>query len=231
MGAFFFVYNVIMMPSKSFDKWPVAIKKEMQKSYFQDLIRFVENERKPGELIFPPRDLMFTAFETTPYDCVKVVILGQDPYHKRGQAHGLSFSVPDGVKRPPSLMNIYKELNAVDERQSGNLLDWAEQGVFLLNSVLTVKEGQAASHRGKGWEDFTDVVLKTLNKKKEPVVFMLWGAYAQKKAVFLDNESHLVLCAPHPSPLSAYRGFLGCGHFHKANQFLRAQKAKPINWV
>jgi len=216
---------------KDLKEWPKEIHSEFEKDYFKKLQAFLEKERASGAAIFPDEKNTFCAFQKTSYKDVKVVILGQDPYHKRGQAHGLSFSVPKGVKRPPSLTNIYKELSALELRMDGSLLDWAEQGVFLLNSVLTVREAEAASHRNKGWERFTDLVLKSLNKSSQPVVYLLWGSYAQKKAFFLDNKDHLVLEAPHPSPLSAYRGFLGCGHFKKANDYLRKNGLEPIKWV
>lgn len=230
MGRFF-LYKAKMSLKKELKHWPEKIQSEISKDYFVSLQSFLKKEKSDGNLVFPKKKDIFRAFQVTPYDEVKLVILGQDPYHGAGQAHGLSFSVPKGVKRPPSLMNIYKELDAVDARPHGDLIDWAEQGVFLLNSVLTVRDGQAASHRNKGWEVFTDEVLKSLNARTQPVVYLLWGAYAQKKAVFLDNQNHLVLQAPHPSPLSAYRGFLGCGHFEKANQFLEAKGLLPIKWV
>jgi len=220
-----------MMHTNDLSKWPKAVREELSKDYFVQLQQFLETEHKSNTPVFPEPKQIFSAFKTTEFKNVKVVILGQDPYHKKGQAHGLSFSVPSGVKRPPSLVNIYKELDALELRPEGNLEDWAQQGVFLLNSVLTVREGAAASHRNKGWETFTDSVLKALNKSKSPVVYMLWGAYAQKKAAFLDNKNHLVLQAPHPSPLSAYRGFLGSGHFEKANHFLVENGLEPIKWV
>jgi uracil-DNA glycosylase len=230
MGRFF-LYKDQMIQTKDLKCWPKEVRSEMQKNYFQDLTAFLDKEKSSGATVFPEDKNIFKAFKTVPYEKVKVVILGQDPYHKKDQAHGLSFSVPNGVKRPPSLMNIYKELNAVELRPEGSLDDWAEQGVFLLNTVLTVREGEAASHQNRGWELFTDAVLRSLNKSELPVVFMLWGAQARKKASFLDNDKHLVLEAPHPSPLSAYRGFLGCGHFEIANKHLRDNGLKPIKWV
>jgi len=220
-----------MIQTKDLKHWPKEILLETKKDYFHKLNGFLNSEKLKGVGIFPEQKNIFNAFKITPFEAVKVVILGQDPYHKAGQAHGLSFSVPEGVKRPPSLMNIYKELQVVEQRPTGNLSDWAEQGVFLLNSVLTVRESEAASHKNRGWEIFTDAVLKALNKSENPVVFMLWGSYAQKKAAFLDNVNHLVLQAPHPSPLSAYRGFLGCGHFETANQYLIKRGLEPIKWV
>lgn len=183
--------------------------------------------------IFPPVHQVFSAFDHCSYGQVKVVILGQDPYHGQGQAHGLAFSVAESVAIPPSLQNIYKELQAdcgISPPTDGNLEAWAKQGVFLLNTCLTVVEGQANSHKGLGWEEFTDGVISLLNQKQEPVVYLLWGAASIKKARLLDNPKHLILTAPHPSPLSAYRGFWGCGHFSKANDFLLSQGLAPIQW-
>ena len=184
--------------------------------------------------VLPPRHQTFRAFELCPLDKVKVVILGQDPYHGEGQAHGLCFSVQPGVRPPPSLVNIYKELESdlgIPRPRHGFLESWAKQGVLLLNSVLTVEMGQAAAHQGKGWEPFTDEIIRIVNAKTEPVVFLLWGAYAQKKAAFVDADRHLVLKAAHPSPLSAHNGFLGCRHFSKANAFLEANGQTPIDWT
>jgi len=225
------LYKIKMMHTNDLSRWPKEVRDEFGKDYFVQLQQFLESEQKSNAPIFPEVSQIFSAFKATDYNKVKVVILGQDPYHKKGQAHGLSFSVPSGVKRPPSLVNIYKEIGVLESRTDGNLTDWAQQGVFLLNSVLTVREGSAASHKNKGWETFTDSVLQALNKSEQPIVYMLWGAYAQKKASFLDNKNHLVLEAPHPSPLSAYRGFLGSGHFEKANQFLAEKGLEPIKWA
>ena len=219
------------MKTTDLKAWPSQVSEELEKDYFQNLIRFLEKEREQNAQIFPKEADILKAFKATPYDKVKVVILGQDPYHKKGQAHGLSFSVPGGVKPPPSLVNIYKELDLDVKSRGGDLTRWTEQGVFLLNSVLTVREGEAASHRNKGWENFTDFVLSQLNNNSQPIVFMLWGAYALNKSRFLNNSRHLVLRAPHPSPLSAYRGFFGCGHFMKANEFLIEHNKEPINWA
>ncbi|MGH1468545.1 MAG: uracil-DNA glycosylase [Bdellovibrionales bacterium] len=213
-------------------EWYKPLKEEFEKPYFKDLEVFL-NQEAQDKNIFPKLEDSFAAFNKTPLSKVRVVILGQDPYHGPGQAHGLSFSVPKGIKIPPSLRNIFKELAETFPKESflkGDLTSWAEQGVFLLNSVLTVEESKAASHKKKGWETFTDSVLRVLNKQPQPIVFLLWGAYAHKKAEFLSNKNHLVLHAPHPSPLSAHRGFLGCGHFKKAQSFLAKQGGEPINW-
>ncbi len=184
--------------------------------------------------VYPPRDDIFAALSLTPPDHVKVVILGQDPYHGPGQAHGLSFSVQDGVKLPPSLRNIYKELEIEFQQpmpKNGNLSSWAAQGVLLLNATLTVEAEKAGSHQKRGWEEFTDDVIAAISQHHDHIVFMLWGSYAQKKAAMIDRHKHLVLEAPHPSPLSAHRGFLGCGHFSKANEYLEQQGQKPIRWI
>jgi uracil-DNA glycosylase len=199
-----------------------------------ELKQFLLAERDAGKRIFPAGSNWFRALDLTPLDKVKVVILGQDPYHGPGQAHGLCFSVPDGVRPPPSLVNIYKELRSdlgIEPPAHGFLEHWARQGVLLLNSVLTVEMGLAASHRDRGWERFTDAVIRLVNAKQQPVVFMLWGSYAQKKAAFVDTSRHLVLKAPHPSPLSAHSGFLGCKHFSKANAFLQSHGLAPIDWA
>ncbi|MCC7038659.1 MAG: uracil-DNA glycosylase, partial [Alphaproteobacteria bacterium] len=179
--------------------------------------------------IYPAAQNIYAALNTTPFDSVRVVILGQDPYHGPDQAHGLSFSVRDGVKIPPSLRNIYKEIGGAMPK-SGDLTPWAKQGVLLLNATLTVQAEQAGSHQGRGWEQFTDAIIRALNDRGEHIVFMLWGSYAQKKGAFIDRKKHLVLEAPHPSPLSAHRGFLGCGHFVKANEYLKQQGRKAIDW-
>lgn len=213
--------------------WKQRLQAEFQKPYMNQLKQFLKSELDKGKTIYPKGREYFSAFDYTPIDKVKVVILGQDPYHGPGQAHGLCFSVKPGVPAPPSLVNIYKELNSdlgVSRVNHGYLLDWAKQGVLLLNSVLTVEKHKAASHRGKGWEIFTDKVIEVINQRTEPVVFMLWGSYAQKKAAFVDRNKHVVLEAPHPSPLSASRGFLGCKHFSKANDFLIKSGQAPIDW-
>ena len=205
---------------------------ESSKPYYSELMKFVDSEYSAGE-VFPPREKIFRSLELTPIDSVKCVILGQDPYHDVGQAHGLAFSVNPGVKIPPSLANIYKELQ--DELgtyipDNGFLEKWAKQGVLLLNTVLTVRAHEANSHKGKGWEKFTDSVISEVNKLDHPVVFMLWGKPAQSKKKLLTNPKHLVLETVHPSPLSVYRGFRGCGHFAKCNEFLQANGEAPIDW-
>ena len=198
------------------------------------LSAFLRQRRAAGATIYPPGGEIFSAFDATPFDAVKVVILGQDPYHGPGQAHGLCFSVRPGVPVPPSLDNIYKELardTGFVRPDHGCLLPWARRGVLLLNSVLTVEAGQPGSHQGKGWEGFTDHVVDVLNREREQLVFLLWGSYAQKKGAVIDARRHRVLKAPHPSPLSAHRGFLGCGHFSAANQSLARSGQAPIDWA
>jgi uracil-DNA glycosylase len=212
--------------------WLPAVEEEFRKPYYKELYKFIVNEYNTT-VIYPPADDIFNAFHFTPLSKVKVVILGQDPYHNERQAHGLSFSVLPGNDTPPSLQNIYKELN--DDLgcyipNNGYLKKWAEQGVLLLNTVLTVRAHQANSHQNRGWEKFTDAVIEAVNAKEEPVVFLLWGAPAGKKAKMLTNPNHLVLTAPHPSPLSAYRGFFGCKHFSQTNEFLKAHGLEPIDW-
>ena len=214
--------------------WLEPLRAEFEQPYMSDLKRFLLAERERGRTIFPRAADWFRALDLTPLDKVRVVILGQDPYHGPGQAHGLCFSVPPGVRPPPSLVNIFKELErdlGIRPSPHGFLEHWASQGVLLLNSVLTVEMGLAASHRDKGWERFTDAVVRIVNDKAEPVVFMLWGSYAQKKAHFVDSARHLVLKAPHPSPLSAHSGFLGCRHFSQANRFLEQRGLAPIDWA
>ena len=214
--------------------WRSALASELQQPYLADLAAFLEGETHP---IYPPRELIFNAFQKTPFDEVKVVILGQDPYHAYGQAHGLCFSVPKNVSPPPSLQNIFKEMNrdmGIPIPKQGCLEAWAEQGILLLNTTLTVREGAPLSHHGKGWERFTDAVLVAIYKKKEPTAFVLWGKSAQEKYKKLkglaDGGPHLILQGPHPSPLSAHRGFFGCGHFSKINQFLIETGQTPISW-
>ncbi|MCR4840283.1 MAG: uracil-DNA glycosylase [Lachnospiraceae bacterium] len=212
--------------------WLPVLEPEFKKEYYKNLYSFVKKEYSERK-IFPPANDIFTAFHLTPLSDVKVVILGQDPYHNDGQAHGLSFSVRPGIDIPPSLLNIYKEQH--DDLgnyipNNGYLTKWAEQGVLLLNTVLTVRAHEAASHKGRGWEEFTDAVIKVLNEQDRPIVFMLWGSPARSKKSMLNNPKHLILEAPHPSPLSAYRGFFGCGHFSKANAFLKGNGIKPIDW-
>jgi uracil-DNA glycosylase len=212
--------------------WKTALQPEFDKTYFVSLVDFVRREYT-SKKIFPPAPLIFNAFDQCPLEEVKVVILGQDPYHGAGQAHGLCFSVNDGVDFPPSLINIFKEINrdlAVSVPPTGNLIRWAKQGVLLLNATLTVEAHKAGSHQGKGWEIFTDAVIKLLSEKKENLVFMLWGSYAQQKGAYIDSSRHLVLKSVHPSPLSAYRGFIGCGHFSAANNYLLSKGKKEIVW-
>lgn len=218
--------------------WRAALGPEFASPYMAELRAFLVAERAAGKAIFPPAGAWFRALDLTPPDRVRVVILGQDPYHGPGQAHGLCFSVPPGVRPPPSLANIYKELKSdlgIDPPAHGCLESWARQGVLLLNSVLTVEQGRAASHQGRGWERFTDAVIAHVAARSEPVVFLLWGSYAQKKAAFVRDVTagghHLVLKAAHPSPLSAHNGFLGCRHFSKANAFFEARELPPIDWA
>jgi len=214
--------------------WKSRLENEFSQPYMGVLRQFLLERKQQGSVIYPPGDLIFNALNTTPFDEVKVVILGQDPYHGPGQAHGLCFSVPEGVAIPPSLVNIYKELEADLETsppRSGNLQHWAEQGVLLLNAVLTVERGNAGSHQGKGWERFTDRVISELNENRDGLVFMLWGNYALKKGAMIDRDRHLVLTAPHPSPLSAHRGFFGCRHFSSANEWLKKYDLVPVDWV
>ncbi|MGN6738096.1 uracil-DNA glycosylase [Neisseria sp. P0022.S007] len=214
--------------------WHEAIGAEKEKAYFQTILEKVRHERQAGITVYPPERDVFNAFRTTEFGNVKVVILGQDPYHGAGQAHGLAFSVQPEIAVPPSLVNIYKELATDIEGfqipQHGYLQHWAEQGVLLLNTVLTVRAGAAHSHATFGWEVFTDEVIRQLDKEREHLVFMLWGSHAQKKGAFIDRNRHLVLTAPHPSPLSAYRGFFGCKHFSQANAYLQAHGLEPIDW-
>ena len=213
--------------------WLAQLESEFDQPYMQKLRSFLRAEKAAGKRIFPPGNEFFNAFDHTPLDKVKVVILGQDPYHGEGQAHGLCFSVRPGVKVPPSLQNIYKEINAelgLPIPSHGHLTSWADQGVLLLNSVLSVECAQAASHQGQGWETFTDKVIEVINTRREGVVFMLWGSYAQRKGAIIDTERHCVLKAPHPSPLSAHRGFFGCGHFKAANDYLQSRGVAPLDW-
>ena len=215
------------------DSWKQALADQFSAPYMADLKSFLQAEKQDGKVIFPRGPEYFRALDLAPLGQVKVVILGQDPYHGDGQAHGLCFSVQPDVKIPPSLVNIYKELQTdlgIAPVRHGFLEHWAKQGVLLLNSVLTVERSLAASHQGRGWEKFTDAVIAQVNQQQTPVVFMLWGAYAQKKAAFVDQTRHLVLKAPHPSPLSAYNGFFGSRHFSKANAFLEQHGLQPIDW-
>ena len=213
--------------------WRDVLQQEKGKPYFQDVLRFVEEQRSSGKIVYPKNSEIFNALTLTPFKEVRVVILGQDPYHGPNQAHGLCFSVRPPVAPPPSLVNIFQELNSdlgITKPSHGCLESWAKQGVLLLNAVLTVEEGKPGSHAGHGWETFTDRVIQELNEKRQHLVFLLWGAYAQKKAGFVDRSRHCVLEAPHPSPLSAHRGFLGCKHFSKANDYLVLTGQKPVSW-
>ena len=212
--------------------WLGPLSAEFKKPYYAKLYQTIREEYSTRQ-IFPPADEIFTAFEMTPLSDVKVVILGQDPYHGDGQAHGLCFSVKPDVETPPSLVNMYKELNSdlgCYIPNNGYLTKWAKQGVLMLNTVLTVRAHQANSHRGIGWEEFTDAAIKALNEQDRPIVYLLWGKPAQTKKAMLNNPKHLILEAPHPSPLSAYRGFLGCQHFSKTNEFLKINGLEPIDW-
>lgn len=215
------------------ESWAPVIKPLFRQEYMKRLSAFVQEERRRYE-VYPPQELVFNAFRLTPFSEVKVVILGQDPYHNVGQAHGLSFSVPEGIAFPPSLKNIFAELSTDIEGfqipSSGDLTKWAKQGVLLLNATLTVRAHQAASHQKQGWERFTDEIIAKVSSELEHVVFLLWGSYAQQKAVLIDAGKHLVLKAVHPSPLSVYRGFFGCRHFSKANAYLQAHGKQPIDW-
>lgn len=214
--------------------WNAVLHAEFEKAYFQELQAFLQAETQAGHTVYPAASEIFAAFEQTPFEAVRVVILGQDPYHGAGQAHGLSFSVPNGVAIPPSLQNIYKELAADIQGflppPHGNLTAWAQRGVLLLNSMLSVRANEAASHQNRGWEHFTDAAIQALNAQRSGIVFLLWGSYAQKKGAFIDRHKHLVLQSVHPSPLSAYRGFLGCRHFSQANLYLQQHGISPINW-
>jgi len=213
--------------------WLDYLKEEFDTPYLLALKDFLLAEKEQGKVIHPKGNLIFNALNSTPFDKVKVVILGQDPYHGADQAHGLSFSVLPGVKIPPSLVNIFKELSqdlGIKIPSHGYLQSWADQGVLLLNATLTVEQNNAGSHQGKGWEQFTDRAIQQLNEHREGLVFLLWGAYAQKKGQFIDNKKHLVLSAPHPSPLSAHRGFFGIKHFSKANEYLTKNNVTPIDW-
>lgn len=213
--------------------WKEILKQEFNKPYFLQVATFLRTEKLAGKTIYPPGSLIFNAFNTTPFEKVKLVIIGQDPYHGQGQAHGLSFSVQNGVNTPPSLINIFKELNSdigVPIPNHGNLSHWAEQGVLLLNASLTVRANEPMSHSKAGWAAFTDSVIKKISERKEHVVFFLWGKFAQEKQVLIDETKHLVLKAAHPSPLSAYNGFFGCRHFSKANEYLVSNGIDPIDW-
>lgn len=220
--------EVIIEPS-----WKEALNKEFSREYFSSLVAFLRGEKLAGKVIYPPGRLIFNAFRLTPFDKVKVIILGQDPYHNKGQAMGLSFSVPDNMPLPPSLKNIYKEIEEDCkislQGKTGNLEGWARQGVFLLNTILTVEASKAASHSKIGWEEFTSAVIRTLSEKKNGLIFMLWGNFAKSKAELIDKNKHTILMAAHPSPLAG-GAFFGCKHFSKCNQILAAEGLKPIDW-
>jgi uracil-DNA glycosylase len=215
------------------ESWQVHLGEALARPPMPELSQFLRDEKAKGKIIYPPGAQMFEAFNQTPFEAVRVVILGQDPYHGPGQAHGLSFSVPSGVAIPPSLLNIFKELErdlGLPRPTSGNLQAWASRGVLLLNAVLSVEQAKPGSHQNKGWEGFTDSAIEALVGDREGLVFMLWGAYAQAKGRIIDSRRHCVLRAPHPSPLSAHRGFLGCGHFSAANRYLQGRGQTPIDW-
>lgn len=218
---------------KLHESWKNVLSEEFSKPYFKSLKTFLENERNSGQIIYPPGPLIFSALDSTPFDEVKVIILGQDPYHNPGQAEGLSFSVPKGQKLPPSLQNIFKELKTdlgIETPNHGNLKKWAKQGVLLLNATLTVRENQPGSHQKKGWENFTDSIIRELSFRKNGLIFILWGKYAQAKINLIDTTKHFILQAPHPSPFSVERGFYGCKHFSKTNELLTEQGLTPIDW-
>jgi len=214
--------------------WKKYLKSEFDKPYFHQIVTFIKSEMAVGKTIYPKGSLIFNAFNITPFEKVAVVIIGQDPYHGKNQAHGLSFSVPKGMKAPPSLVNIFKELkNDVGltiDNNNGDLTTWAKQGVLLLNAALTVRAGEPFSHAKYGWADFTDAVIKKISDEKEGVVFILWGKFAQQKQSMIDEGKHFILTAPHPSPFSADKGFFGCKHFSKTNQFLIKSGKDPIDW-
>lgn len=213
--------------------WKEVLKPEFTKTYFQQVVTHLKMEKMAGKVIYPPGSMIFHAFDKTPFDKVKVVILGQDPYHNPGQAHGLSFSVPEGVTPPPSLINIYKEITSdlgVTMTRQGNLEKWAERGVLLLNAALTVRANEPASHSKIGWMDFTDSVIRHISNEKDHVVFLLWGKFAQEKQQLIDETKHLVLKAAHPSPFSADKGFFGCRHFSRTNEYLVKNGIDPIDW-
>lgn len=221
-------------PGALHSSWQQVLGQELEQPYMLNLKAFLQAEKNAGKQIYPPGPLIFNAFNHTPFDQVRVVIIGQDPYHGPGQAHGLSFSVPAGVALPPSLRNIFKEIEAdLGVRMSGNgdLTPWADQGVLLLNATLTVEESKANSHQGQGWEQFTDAAIRALNAQRDGLVFVLWGSYAQKKGAVIDASRHLVLKSVHPSPLSAHRGFFGQKQFSSINQYLLGRGQAPINWV
>jgi uracil-DNA glycosylase len=216
------------------ESWQASLQPEFDAAYMQGLTSFLQAEQNAGKSVYPQRAYWFRALELTPLERVRAVIIGQDPYHGPDQAHGLCFSVPNAVRPPPSLVNIYKELESdlgITRCPHGNLEHWARQGVLLLNSVLTVAAGQPASHSKRGWEKFTDAVIRAVNDRADPAVFLIWGKYAQEKAAIVDADKHLVLTAAHPSPLAAYTGFFGCRHFSQTNAFLSARNLQPIDWA
>lgn len=220
-------------PGQLHPSWQAVIGDEFNKPYMQALRAFLKQEKATGKTIYPPSSLIFNAFNHTPFDAVRVVIIGQDPYHGPQQAHGLSFSVPNGVALPPSLMNIFKEIESdlgIKMSCNGDLTPWANQGVLLLNATLTVEQAQAGAHQGRGWEQFTDAAIAALNTHREGLVFVLWGSYAQKKGAFIDKKKHLVLKSVHPSPLSAHRGFFGNHQFSTINRYLTQHGQPAINW-
>ena len=230
---FTFTEMATAMDVKIEKSWKEVLKSEFVKPYFEQIPQHIKTEKSQGKIIYPPGSVIFNAFNITPFDKVKVVILGQDPYHGKGQAHGLCFSVQNGVAPPPSLMNIFKELQddiGIDIPSHGNLTHWAEQGVFLLNASLTVRTGEPMSHSKIGWATFTDIVIKKISELKKNVVFILWGKFAQEKRVLIDESKHLVLRSVHPSPLSAYGGFFGCKHFSKTNEYLVSKGIDPVDW-
>ena len=221
------------MDVKIEESWKEVLKDEFTKDYFLQIVTFIKTEKAAGKIIYPPGSLMFNAFGKTPFDKVKVVLLGQDPYHNSGQAHGLSFSVPPGITKPPSLINIFKELQSdlgISPSADGNLEKWATQGVLLLNASLTVRQNEPGSHSKIGWIEFTDAVIKKISEEKKGVIFLLWGRFAQDKQVLIDETKHHVLKAAHPSPFSADKGFFGCKHFSKTNEFLMHEGLQPIDW-
>ncbi len=222
------------MDVKIEEGWKEVLKQEFSRPYFLQIVNFLRTEKMAGHVIYPPGSLIFNAFNTTPFNKVRVVLLGQDPYHGKGQAHGLAFSVPDGVPPPPSLVNIFKELHSdigVPISRNGNLTHWATQGVLLLNASLTVRANEANSHAKIGWAEFTDAVIKKISDQKENVVFLLWGKFAQEKQVLIDETKHGILKAAHPSPFSANNGFFGCRHFSKTNEYLVRNGLDPIDWL
>jgi len=215
------------------DTWKAILSDEFNKPYFSELRNFLQKEKNAGKTIYPPGSLIFNAFNSTTFDKVRVVILGQDPYHGAGQAHGLCFSVQHGIKPPPSLVNIYKELKSdvnFEIPTHGNLQKWTTQGVFLLNAILSVEANQPASHQKSGWQEFTNAVIEKLSKEKKGLIFLLWGNFAQQKAVLIDETKHTILKAAHPSPFSAYNGFFGCKHFSKTNEILKTKGEEEIDW-